>query len=114
MVVDEPAAGSAVGNSVMRDTVRWMAPELMYSEEYDLHGMPDATSLKGDMYLRIRRDHLEVRIPHSLSSIGRFGASVEQVITGCRPFNDLNGGVAVMFKPLGGERPYRPPSGFTD
>ena len=45
-----------------------------------------------------------------LKNGGLFG----QVITGCRPFNNVASEGAVMGKVLTGGRPNRPPSGFTD
>ena len=42
------------------------------------------------------------------------GFTFLQVLTGCRPFSDLNKSVTVICKVMDGNRPERPPSGFTD
>ena len=111
VVIDESAAGSVNGT---RGTVRWMAPELMDPEKF---GFTTECQIrlpsKGTDIYALGMTIFEVRSFQCLSS------SIEnrnrrQVITGCRPFGNINPEVAVMFKVLEGHRPARQPSCFTD
>ena len=76
--------------------------------------MQDTASLERLRYLRPRNggpggENSLVSILTIEQSRGRL-----QVITGCRPFNDITSEWSVMIKVVGGDRPDRPPSVFTD
>ena len=115
MVIDESAAGSVVGNNGTRGTVRWMAPELMYPDKF---GFTTECQIRlpsrGTDIYALGMTIFEVRsfqspVPSSIEKRNR-----RQVITGCRPFNDINVEGAVTYKVLEGHRPDRQPSCFTD
>ena len=65
VIVDESATGSIVENGGMRGTLRWMAPELMYPEEFGFTGECQVRlpSRGTDVYA-LGMTILEVRTPY--------------------------------------------------
>ncbi|KAF9648298.1 kinase-like protein [Thelephora ganbajun] len=90
VVVDESTSGE------MRGTTRWMAPELMHPEAFGFTGK----------FLK--------SVPSKGTDIYAIGMTILEVLTGCRPFNDVTKTVTVICKVMNGDRPVRPPSGFSD
>jgi len=80
----------------LKGTTRWMAPELMDPERFGFTG----ESLK--------------QLPSKSTDIYAIGMTILEVLTGCRPFSEINASVTVVCKVMNGGRPDRPPSGFTD
>ena len=92
-----------------------MAPEIIRPEDF---GFTNESKIRlpwrgSDIYA-LGMVILEVRTLCSLSSLLKNRGAVLQVITGCRPFNDITSEWSVMIKVVGGDRPDRPPSVFTD
>ena len=115
-VIDESAAGSVIDGEI-KGTRRWMAPELMHPEKF---GFTKECQIRlpsrGTDIYALGMTILEVRSsppPSRFRSSNNCGL-FEQVITGCHPFNSIIAEPAVMYNVLGGCRPDRPQSCFTD
>jgi len=98
----------------MRGTTRWMAPELMHPEAFGFIGdlLKQVPSKDTDIYA------IGMTIFEANTSLHTYyrniGLTPRQVLTGCRPFNDVPRNMTVIFKVMKGDRPDRPPLGFSD
>ena len=115
VVIDESTAGSTTDHRGMRGTIRWMAPEVIYPERFGFTGehRKRLPSRSTDVYA-LGMTILEVNIldPHCYEL--KYLQLSGQVITGCPPFSGVLRAPAVMCKVIEGDRPSRPPSGFSD
>ncbi|KAF9648294.1 kinase-like protein [Thelephora ganbajun] len=96
VVVDALTGRSTSSGAEIRGTTRWMAPEIMHPEEFGFTG----ESLK--------------LVPSKSTDIYAAGMTILEVLTGCRPFNNIARDVTVIHKVIRGDRPKRPRPGFSD
>ncbi|KAF9648296.1 kinase-like protein [Thelephora ganbajun] len=90
VVIDESTTEGTINNRGIRGTIRWMAPELMCPEKFGFDGEE------------------RKRLPSRTTDTYALGMTVLEVLTSCRPFNNIARDVTVMYKVLQGERPERP------
>ena len=113
-MVDESTGRSTNVSGEMRGTTRWMAPELMHPEAFGFTGdlLKQVPSKDTDIYaigMTILEASACLHIYHR-----NIGLTPRQVLTGCRPFNESPRNMTVIFKVMKGDRPNRPPLGFSD